>query len=359
MVYPFLPTFARQLGVDLQTIALAVTARSSLGLFGPVLGSFGDILGRKLGMLLGLSVSIVGMIPVVVWPSYPTFLIALLTGAAARIIFDPSMYAFLGDRVQYSRRGLAIATTEFGWSGAALIGFPFVGWLIASQSWIAPFPLLLLLGLGAMVAIWRLLPSDRIGASQRLSLLSGARQILTNRSALSILALVFLMSVGNEAVNIIYGAWLEDAFSLKIVVLGITAALIGLAELGGELGVARLTDRLGKWRAIGLGLITTLLAALFLPLLGQTLGGAAFGLFLFFITFEFTVVSALALITELMPSARATLLAATFTVAAGGRAIGALIGPSLFAFGILATCIFTAGTSLAAYAVVRRFKDVE
>ena len=32
MVYPFLPTFARGLGVDLEAIALMVTARSALSL---------------------------------------------------------------------------------------------------------------------------------------------------------------------------------------------------------------------------------------------------------------------------------------------------------------------------------------
>src|SRR3990167_6097188 len=54
MVYPFLPVFARGLGVGLPTIALAVTARSSVGLASPILGSIADLRGRKSTMLLGL-----------------------------------------------------------------------------------------------------------------------------------------------------------------------------------------------------------------------------------------------------------------------------------------------------------------
>jgi len=56
MVYPFLPTFARALGVDISAISLAITARSSLGILSPFIGSAGDLIGRKSAMLIGLSI---------------------------------------------------------------------------------------------------------------------------------------------------------------------------------------------------------------------------------------------------------------------------------------------------------------
>ena len=37
MVYPFLPVFARNLGVDIKTMSLALTARATAGAFGPLL----------------------------------------------------------------------------------------------------------------------------------------------------------------------------------------------------------------------------------------------------------------------------------------------------------------------------------
>jgi len=54
IIYPFLPTIARALGVSIESVALAVTARSLIGVSGPLIGSAGDILGRRRAMLLGL-----------------------------------------------------------------------------------------------------------------------------------------------------------------------------------------------------------------------------------------------------------------------------------------------------------------
>jgi len=129
---------------------------------------------------------------------------------------------------------------------------------------------------------------------------------------------------------------MEDAFGLKVTALGAASAVIGIAELAGEGSVAGFVDRLGKRRAVGLGIALNALACLLLPALGVSIGGALVGLFLFFVTFEFAVVSAIPLMTELLPGARATLMAWNVAAFAGGRMLGSLIGPQLFNLGLLA-----------------------
>ncbi len=57
-------------------------------------------------------------------------------------------------------------------------------------------------------------------------------------------------------------------------------------------------------------------------------------LFLFFLTFEFALVSSLPLMSELMPEARATLMAGISAAFASGRMVGALLGSQLFAIGL-------------------------
>jgi predicted MFS family arabinose efflux permease len=109
--------------------------------------------------------------------------------------------------------------------------------------------------------------------------------------------------------------------------------VIGFSELGGETISAAITDRLGKPLAVGIGLALNCLAALVLPFLGGSLAGAVFGLFLFYITFEYTLVSSIPLMTEVLPSARATLMAANAAGLSLGRAIGAILAPSLYFFG--------------------------
>ena len=83
---------------------------------------------------------------VVFWPTFPGLAIALIMSTMGKYIFDPGMQAYIGDRVPYERRGLAIAITEFGWSLAFIVGIPLMGFMISRNGWMAPFPLLALLG---------------------------------------------------------------------------------------------------------------------------------------------------------------------------------------------------------------------
>src|SRR4030067_2138424 len=87
MVYPFLPVFARGLGVDLPTIALAVTARSSVGLASPILGSIADARGRKANMLLGLVLFSVGASLVAIWPAFPVLGVSMVLATPGKVLF--------------------------------------------------------------------------------------------------------------------------------------------------------------------------------------------------------------------------------------------------------------------------------
>jgi hypothetical protein len=94
--------------------------------------------------------------------------------------------------------------------------------------------------------------------------------------------------------------------------------------------------------------------------LGRGFIGALVGLFFFFITFEFTFVSILPIMTEIVPTARATLAASTFAAAAVGRALGALVSPTLFNYGILlANAALATALAILALVVFRRFVRVE
>lgn len=359
MVYPFLPVLARGLGVDVRAISLAITARSSLGLAAPLLGSSADRSGRKPVMLTGLSLVAIGLAAVWLSPNYPTFFAALLLTGAGKILFDPAMQAYLADRVGYARRGLAIAATELGWSLAFLVGMPLVGWLMARRGWAAPFPWLMAGTIGAALLLAVLLPAEPKrpsgGASLARHMSRHLNAVVRHPAALAGLALGALLSTGNETVSIVYGLWMEGSFGLQVAALGAASAVIGAAELGGEGLVAAFADRIGKRRAVAAGIALNSLAGLALPVVGTTTFGALAGLFAFYITFEFTIVSSLPLMTELVPAARATMMSANHTALLLGRALGALIGPSLFARGILANAAVAAGLNLTALLALALF----
>jgi predicted MFS family arabinose efflux permease len=223
-----------------------------------------------------------------------------------------------------------MALSELAWSISAIVGVPLVGFLIARQGWLSPFPLLVLLGLLSFILLARILPRDPAVTAARPSLFANLRRVFTYPPALAGLGMAALYTVANELVTVVYGVWVEDKFALAIASLGATALGIGVVELGGESLVALLTDRIGKRRAIAFGVGLNCLAALVLVVFGGWLAGTLVGLLLFYLTFEFTMVSGIPLMSEILPPARATLMATHIAVVSLGRAIGDLLAPRLF-----------------------------
>ncbi len=335
MVYPFLAVFARGLGVDITTLSFVVTARSFVGIFTPVLNAFVDHRGRKFGMLAGIVLFTTGMAVVAIHPSFSTFSIAILLAILSKYLFDPAMQAYFGDRIPYERRGTALAVTEVAWSLSFIVGVPLVGYLIATYGWNAPFPLFAGLGVGMFAVIWWMIP--RAPQSQPvMDSVKNVRSVLTSIPAVAGVSIALWASAANELVNLIFGVWLEDSFGLKIAALAGASAVIGISELGGEGLVALTTDRLGKPRALVLGLVGNVIASLLLPVVGRTALGALVGLFLFYITFEYVLVSHISMMTEVMPGARATLLSFNVMGHSLGRMIGALLATFIYQkFGFL------------------------
>jgi predicted MFS family arabinose efflux permease len=345
MVYPFLPVFARGLGVDLSTMSLLMTARSLLGATSPLFAPIADQRGRKFGMLTGVIVFTIGVGLVAISPSVWTLAMALMLAMVGKYMFDPAMQAYFGDRIPYHQRGTALAVTEVAWSMSFIVGVPVVGFLIDRFGWSAPFPLFTVLGLIVVFVVWRIVPKEDPHHEPSTNSRDGYRAVFTSIPALAGISIALWASAANELVNVIFGVWLEDSFGLKIIALAGASAVIGISELSGEGLVALTTDRLGKPRALAIGLIGNALASLLLPFIGQTQTGALIGLFLFYITFEYVMVSHIPMMTELVPSARATMLSMNVTGHAIGRALGAFLAgfiyqPFGFVFVALTAVIF-------------------
>ncbi len=333
MVYPFLAVFARGLGVDISVITGLVANRAILGSLTPFIFPILEPRGRKFGMLLGLSLFVLSMGMVFFWPSLTTLGLALILSLTAKAIFDPSLTAYLADHIPYERRGTALAISEFAWSLAFILGVPAAGWMIARSTWSAPFSVLGLLGIAAIIFVVVTITDTAKPVDHVDGIFGNIKAIITSPTVLTAFSIGLLISAANELVNLMFGVWLEDSFKLQITALGAASAIIGFSELGGEGTVALFVDRIGKVRATGIGIIANCIAAILLPLIGHTQLGALTGLFFFYITFEFTIVSIIPLMSEVMPSARATTLSFAGAAHSIGRAIGALLAPVLYALG--------------------------
>lgn len=339
MVYPFLPIFARGLGVDISTMSLLMTGRSLLGATSPLFAHIADRRGRKFGMSLGILIFTLGVGLVAIHPTLWTLAGALILAMIGKYMFDPSMQAYFGDRIPYGQRGTALAVTEVAWSMAFIAGVPVIGFLIDGFGWSAPFPVFTVLGFAIFFVIRRIVPREDPHHDPASNSRDGYRAVLSSTPALAGISVAMWASAGNELINLIFGVWLEDSFGLRIVALAGASAVIGVSELCGEGLVALTTDKLGKPLALSIGLMGNALASVLLPFIGQTQLGALIGLFLFYITFEYIMVSHIPLMTELVPSARATMLSMNVTGHSVGRALGALLATFIyrqFGFGLVA-----------------------
>lgn len=351
-VYPFAPALSRGLGVPLTSITSLIAINQFTGLLSPLFGPLSDRWGYRFMMMAGLGMLAIGMLTGGFLPYYAAILVALFLAGVGKGIFDPALQAYVGEKVPYHRRGRVIGLIETSWAGASLIGIPVMGVLIDRWGWRSPFFMLGGVALLGVVALGVAIPKENRQQIQtiRVNGLWQAWQALhKQRTAVGMLAFGFFISVANDNLFVVYGAWLEGSFALGLVALGTATTVIGLAELSGEALTATLSDRIGLKRAAIMGLLLSTFSYLLLPFIGQTLSLALGGLFIIFIAFEFTIVTSFSLVTEVLPNARAT-MTSSFVAATGlGRVAGALIGgPVWLSGGLLATGLISAGLSIAA-----------
>ncbi len=334
--YPFAPAIARGLGVPLPAVTSLIALSQATGLLSPLFGPLGDRWGYRALMLAGLGLLAAGMLGAWAVPVYGAVLVGVFIAATGKAVFDPAVQAYVGHRVPYHRRGLAIGAIELAWSGATLLGIPAVGLLIEAFGWRAPFLVLGLLALGAAIALALAIPPEpaRVAAPRAAGgIARGWAAVVGRRAPLGALGFGFLASVANDNLFVVYGAWLEGSFGLGVVALGAATTVIGLAELGGEGGTAAFADRLGLPRAVAGGIGASALAYALLPFASGSLPLALLGLAAVFVTYEFAIVSSFSLVTELHPGARATLLSAYAAALGAGRMVGALLGAPLWLAG--------------------------
>ncbi len=331
-VYPFLPFIAADLGVPFQSAAEIVQARNLVGLSALFFGPLSDRYGRRTLMLAGLVVSIVACLTIGALNSFFFAMIAIAVITLGRALYDPAQQAYLGDRVPYAQRGRVMSMSEVSWSAASLAGLPLFGVTVQYLGWRTGFVLLGIVGLLAFVVTREGLPDENTVRQTPQRGLWGRtfRDVICAPVALGVLVTSIVTMACNENVNIVFGEWMKDSFGLDAIALGLVAFSIGFAELGGELFSSAFVDRIGKYRLVRVTLLLTGGAYGLLPLIGRNALLGTVGLVLAFFLFELTVVSALPLITEVAPTARATLLSLNIAAALLGRAVGSFTGPFLF-----------------------------
>ena len=356
MIYPFLAVFASGLHVEIGTISLAIAVSMATSALGPFLAPIADRRGRKTGMLIGMGIFLAGMLSASLFPSIVTFFIAILLGSLGNNVLLPPIQAYLGDHTPYERRGFYMAVIELSWALSFILLVPLAGFILEKSLWNGPFIALTIAGAIVTLLIWWLVPNDPPTHEEPVAVFADIRKVLGYLPAVMGMLMGLSFILGNELINVVFGVWMQDAYGLQIAALSAASAVIGFSELSGEGITAFLADRIGKERSITIGIIISSLTVITLPLLGRSMVGAFIWLFLFYMSFEIVIISALPLMSEIMPTARATVMALFIAAFSMGRALGDVVAPQLYKGGILVNAVGCLVFNLLALFLLSRIK---
>jgi len=356
MVYPFIAVFAAGLKVPITTISLAMAVSMAASAVVPFLAPIADRRGRKTGMLTGMGIFLAGTLAASFFPHIITFFFTILLCNLGNNLFISAIQAYLGDHVTYQKRGLYLAISELSWALSFIVMVPLAGLVIGSSSWNAPYFWLTGIGVMMTVILWIVVPADRPAENEPLTIFKDIRTVLSSTPAVIGMAMGTAFIIGNELVNVVFGVWMQDSFGLQIAALGAASMVIGFSELAGEGLAALLADRVGKERLMAISFILNGLWVISLPWLGQSQAGAFSWLFMFYLTFEIGIVSALPVMTEVVPQARATMMALFIAALSIGRALGDVVAPMLYTRGFIVNALACLALDLIAVFLLSRIR---
>ncbi len=354
---PFLPTLERAFGATTTQLTTVLGIGEIAGLSTVFVGRHLDR-GRERTVMIG-GLGLVGVAAVLALAgSVAAFAVSFFVLVLGVSNLTVAGQVWISHRVDYRWRARSLGLYETSWAIALLAGAPIVAVLINLFGWRGPFAAIAIACALAALLVARTLPAT--GRSAQLEEIGPIPAVQSVESAASrstsITARAWFVMIGSAttamaglSVFVVSGSWLDDAFGVSTGGIGAVAMLFGATELTASLGSAVFADRVGKLRTTIVGLVALLGGlAIMLSAHGRLWVGVA-GLVVFLLGFELAFVVSLSLVSEAMPDARGTTLAASNAVATVTRASGAVLSGWLYGVhGITGTAGLSAAAAIVA-----------
>ncbi len=344
----FLPTLERAFGTTTATMTTVLGAGELAGLATVLVGGPLDRGHERRVFLAGLltcavscALTLVGTLA-----AFAASYVLLVLGVATLTVAG---HAWIAARTDFSARARSIGIFETSWATGLLIGAPVAGLLISVWGWRAPLVAWIVACVTAAVIVTRVVPADR--PRPRTTARPGERSLPP--SAWRIIVGSAATAGAGLTVLVVSGVWLEDRFGLSAAGVGTVALAFGAVELAASLTTVRLTDRLGKPRAVAIGLGLVGVALTLMLAAGDRTWMGVIALTVFLGGFEFAFVSSLALVSEAAPEARGKAVGTGNAVATIARAGAAVAAGALYeAAGITGPVALAGACALAAFALL-------
>lgn len=307
-------------------------------LMGLVFGPLSDRYGRFPMMVLGIVTMTIGSLGAVVAPSFYVLLACRIVAGFGAAALQPSTFAAVGDYFPYGERGRAMGWVISANQIATIFGIPAGTLLAGLASWRMTFGLLAVVLIAITILLVTRFP--RTGSNFERSkgglahYVASYRPVFKSRSAIAALFVQLLGGSYWYGWSTYVGAFFIQTFGLSTATYAPIVVAQGLGNLLGSNMGGRLGDRYGKKLVL---LVSLLASAVLLPPLTNVIVGLWLAIVLntlFAIPAGARFTAANTLMTELVPSARGTMMSLNTSL----QQLGSMFGSTL-----LGTLIDTSG----------------
>ncbi|MDV6037600.1 MFS transporter [Bacillus sp. SM-B1] len=314
LVAPLLPVITETISIPDGSGGLLITIYAlCYGITAPVFGTMSDRVGRKRMIIIGFAIFSISTFCTGLAKSFEILLLFRgLTGLSGAMIM-PSIFALVGDKVTYESRGKAMGTIMGAMVGSTVIGVPIGAFLSEVGNWQWTFYSIGLLTLFLAILVNHILENEKTRNDVHVSIVktlaASLKMALVNISVLFALLATFLWTIGLHGMFSYIGVYYENNFGISVGKIGIVIFLAGVGSVAGNILGGKLADKIGKKSVIVIASIVSSISVMLFSLSTENLVIAIIVHIIWSLFIGFGQASLTALISELKPAVRGTVMA--------------------------------------------------
>ncbi|MFA2830660.1 MFS transporter [Bacillus paranthracis] len=347
LVAPLLPVITETISIPDGSGGLLITIYAlCYGITAPVFGMMSDRVGRKRMIIIGFIIFSISTFCTGLAKNFEILLLFRgLTGLSGAMIM-PSIFALVGDKVTYESRGKAMGTIMGAMIGSTVIGVPIGAFLSEMGNWQWTFYSIGLLTLFLTLLINHILRNEKEREDVHVSLTETVdaplKMTVVNISVLFALLATFLWTIGLHGMFSYIGVYYENNFGISVGKIGIVIFLAGVGSVAGNILGGKLADKIGKKSVIVIASIVSSISVMLFSLSTENLVIAIIVHIIWSLFIGFGQASLTALISELKPAVRGTVMALNssamyigMTIASGVASLAISNGFPFFSLGTI------------------------
>ncbi|HHK5613108.1 TPA: MFS transporter [Bacillus paranthracis] len=310
LVAPLLPVITETIRIPDGSGGLLITIYAlCYGITAPIFGTMSDRVGRKRMIIIGFTIFSISTFCTGLAKSFEILLLFRgLTGLSGAMIM-PSVFALVGDKVTYESRGKAMGTIMGAMIGSTVIGVPIGAFLSEVGNWQWTFYSIGLLTLFLTLLVNHILRNEKQRNDVHVSIVKTLGAQFKMVSVLFALLATFLWTIGLHGMFSYIGVYYGDNFGLSVGEIGIVIFLAGVGSVAGNILGGKLADKIGKKNVISIASIVTSISVILFSLSIENLVIAITLHIIWSLFIGFGQASLTALISELKPVVRGTVMA--------------------------------------------------